>query len=456
MSEATAFIAGFMVFGSLNTLSTKLQFSIESVGLSGQEHEFKKPFFGSYRMFFAMTLVLYSFMVFRFYRWLQTRAAGAKAKPLLVADSPGRDQSSSNFSSSNSWISILLDEGVTMKTSSLIAIPACCDLTSTSLSMIGLLHISASVWQMLRGSMVVFSGVLSVLFLKRTLLAYNWAGIGLVVAGIILVGTANMLAASAHTTTSTEVAQSTDDGSGRLFGMGIVLVGQFISAIQVVTEEFILKGSAAASLPPAVVVGIEGAWGFAILTLIGFPLLYVLPGNDYGGTQENLLDTFVMLKNSSSLLFLTFLYCITCSLYNFCGMSITRYLSAVHRTMLDAWRTMVVWLVGIVYYYAVDPTSDFGEPWTVYSYLQLLGFIVLIFGQLIYGGLLRLEALFAYPEESVANDEKGCKYEEFISPTAQMNNVMSPGTSVSVGVEGSASKGSCCACAGDKHCGSTV
>ena len=75
MSEAAMLIAGFMAFGSLNTLSTKLQFSLQSVGLLGEEHEFKKPYFGSYRMFFAMTLVLYSYMAYRFYRYLQLRRA---------------------------------------------------------------------------------------------------------------------------------------------------------------------------------------------------------------------------------------------------------------------------------------------------------------------------------------------------------------------------------------------
>lgn len=39
--------------------------------------------------------------------------------------------------------------------------------------------------------------------------------------------------------------------------------------------------------------GFEGVWGFLILTFVGFPILYVLPGDDYGGCQENLEDTLV-------------------------------------------------------------------------------------------------------------------------------------------------------------------
>eukprot|EP00392_Amoebophrya_sp_AT5.2_P011150 g11225.t1 len=382
--SAGILVAGFMAFGSLNTLSTKLQFSLSSVGLDGAVHEFKKPFFGSYRMFLAMTLVLYSYMGARLYAWC----------------------------------------------------------------FIGLLHISASVWQMLRGSMVVFSGILSVLFLKRRLRAYNWAGIGLCVVGILMVGSASMLSSGAAQaqaqTQPLEQAEgqaaggeeSADDAAAqmvqsRLFGMGIVLVGQFISACQVVTEEFILKD--AADLPPAVVVGIEGLWGFLLLSLVGLPLLYALPGTDFGGCQENLMDTFVMIGNSSALVWLTALYLVTCSCYNFCGMSITRVLSAVERTMLDAWRTMVVWLTGVAYYYAVDPRSDFGEPWTVWSYLQLAGFGSLIFGQLLYGGLVRFPAVFNY-DDILLQDAEITSFEEYYkSPAATMNLLISPHSQLSTG-----------------------
>ena len=68
-----------------------------------------------------------------------------------------------------------------------------------------------------------------------------------------------------------------------------------------------------------------------------------------------------MLRNSSAICSVVGIYLLTCSLYNLCGMSITRYLNAVHRTMLDAWRTMIIWGCGLAYFYCVDPLSDFGE-----------------------------------------------------------------------------------------------
>ena len=46
----------------------------------------------------------------------------------------------------------------------------------------------ASVYQMLRGSVIIFTGILSVLFLKRRLNINNYTGMGITAAGIVLVG----------------------------------------------------------------------------------------------------------------------------------------------------------------------------------------------------------------------------------------------------------------------------
>merc|ERR1712232_1030119 len=129
-------------------------------------------------------------------------------------------------------------------------------------------------------------------------------------------------------------------------------------------------------------------------------------GSDYGNTQENIFDTAVMLGNSKSLQLVIGVYLMTCSLYNFCGMSITKYLNSVHRTMLDAWRTLFIWGSGLYYHYYVDSSSAFGEVWTSYSWIQLAGFVVLIFGQLVYGGLLRFESVFYYPDSETNAQKK--------------------------------------------------
>jgi multidrug transporter EmrE-like cation transporter len=49
------------------------------------------------------------------------------------------------------------------------AVPAVADLVATALMNMGLVHITASVYQMLRGAELVFAAIFSIVFLKRKL-----------------------------------------------------------------------------------------------------------------------------------------------------------------------------------------------------------------------------------------------------------------------------------------------
>lgn len=58
---------------------------------------------------------------------------------------------------------------------------------------VGLLLTYASVYQMLRGSLVVFAGIMSVIFLKKKLRLYHYIGIVLVMGGCAIVGLVSVL-----------------------------------------------------------------------------------------------------------------------------------------------------------------------------------------------------------------------------------------------------------------------
>ncbi len=431
-TEAVVFILGFLVFGSLNTLCTKLQFSLTSVGLAGEEKPFSKPWFGSYRMFLAMFLVLITYVGTGFIGYMVRALTKKSASDADASDGEGQGR--------KAGLTSILPK-MSLSQFLFIALPACFDLMASSMSFVGLLYISASTWQMLRGSMIIFNSILFVLFLGRRLYAYNWAGVGLCTCGILMVGGAGVLAASESASepsgeTQSQTSSKTDkaaepaassDVTLKLVGTALVIFGQLIQAGQVVVEEKILKSGNTEETPlePAVVVGLEGLWGTLILTFIGFPLLYfVIPGSDYDHCQENIFDTIAMLQNSSSLQVVIGLYLISCSLYNFCGMSITKYLNSIHRTMLDAWRTLFIWGSGLYYHYYVDESSAFGEVWTKYSYLQLAGFSCLICGQLVYGGLLRFESVFYYPdseEKTAALPVKQDSLQELVASVVSFN-----------------------------------
>jgi multidrug transporter EmrE-like cation transporter len=72
----------------------------------------------------------------------------------------------------------------------LLALPSTCDIMGTTLVNVGLIMVPASIYQMVRGFLVVFVGLFSVVFLKRKLSLSQWGGLFLVVLGVSLVGTA--------------------------------------------------------------------------------------------------------------------------------------------------------------------------------------------------------------------------------------------------------------------------
>jgi len=366
----TAFwVSCMLLTGTLNTLTMKIQFTINSVDKNGDDKLFQKPWFGTFNMLSAMFFVLVVEQLFT--GCTLFRKQTNQMAPLL-------EEAAAVKKESKTWGQKVV----------LVAIPAFFDLLATAFCCIGIMYIPASVWQMLRGSALVFCALLSVCFLKRKMYAFNLIGLALCVVGITTVGLASVLGAQSEGAGSD---QGQDIGT-TLYGMGLVLLGQVTQAAQVIAEEWLMKD---VDLPSVQIIGFEGFWGLLMMIVIVYPVLWVLPGND-GGHVEDPYDTAVMLSNSLPLMACVVTYLFSCGTFNITGIQVTAALSAVHRMMLDASRTMVIWAFGLYVHYCMDPNSKFGESWNSGSYIQLLGFAVLVVGQAIYGEVLKLPGLH-YP-----------------------------------------------------------
>jgi multidrug transporter EmrE-like cation transporter len=105
----------------------------------------------------------------------------------------------------------------------LLAGPAICDILGTTLMNVGLLFLAASIYQMLRGTCILFVGLFSVLFLKRHLSGMKWASLFVVVTGVAIVGLAGALGSKSHGPDYPGEA----DGTG-VFGFSITLIGMGI------------------------------------------------------------------------------------------------------------------------------------------------------------------------------------------------------------------------------------
>jgi len=351
-------------------------------GYGDLEHTFDKPFFQSIAMFVSMALAL----------------------PLSwIVDCVKQKCSKSG---SNMYTEPLLDdaniqhkaEKPKKKNPIVIAVPALFDLVASTMMTYGLIYVSVSIFQMLRGSMVIFSTVLSRLFLPgRRVKTHQLIGIITCFVALCIVGAAGFL-----------IPQPTGntDAGNIMLGICLVILSQVVQAGQIVTEEFLLKDL---DLPPLRVVGFEGLWGTILMIVVACPIAYLVPGTDYStmkhNSLENTIDSFICLASNKYLILAVLLFCGAVFLYNCYGMLITDSFSAINRTIFEAVRTAVVWIVSIIIHF-IAPDSPYGELWDPWSFLELAGFILLFVSSLIYNGIIKLPCVHSYEEPKKDEEEK--------------------------------------------------
>ena len=254
------------------------------------------------------------------------------------------------------------------KTIKSVALPASLDLLNTILGNIGLLYVNSSIYQMTRGSVVIFSAILSVKYLGRTLRSFHYWAILLVMIAVLLVGGAG-------------IEQSPDGVSGGgevIMGLGFIILAQAVTAVQFIAEENLMNNPET-ELDPVALVGFEGLWGMAFFAVLA-PMLTFTPRSSLSISivwHEDFEDTFVQLSNSSGLCWLCFGYFCTILMYNISANYVTQCLSAVVRSILEACRVMGVWIMGLIFFYA-SPYTTVGEEWSNWSYMELVGFGILM------------------------------------------------------------------------------
>eukprot|EP00727_Mastigamoeba_balamuthi_P006612 m51a1_g2571 hypothetical protein (424) ;mRNA; r:377534-378949 len=362
----------FLLTGTLGVVVTKVVYSCEAPGLHGHVHAFAKPWFNGWVMFLGMTLCLLTYQLER--AW--SRSVGREVQPT---------------SPKLYWA---------------IALPALCDMVSTFLINVGLLWISGSVWQMLRGSVIVFTAALKVLYRRKRLYSSELFGMLAVVVGIVIVGvsafkTPGEATPAKHVSSSDDgdlsssedrsysSSSSSSNGTTHMIvGIVLVIFSQMLAAVQTIVEEKLLHDVQAS---PMLVVGMEGVWGLLLCSFISMPIAQFLTGPEGDGLHEDTLDSFVMVWNSPMILWLNLAFAFFILFFNLYGMIITEATDALTRNLLEPMRTLFVWVAMVFIYYVVS--HNYGESVNWWSFLQLGGFLVLVLGFLVYNGALHLPCL---------------------------------------------------------------
>jgi drug/metabolite transporter (DMT)-like permease len=238
-------------------------------------------------------------------------------------------------------------------------IPALCDILGTSLSNVALIYTSASIYQMLRGSIVFTTGILSVVVLRRHLAGYQWFSLFLVMAGIAIVGATPLLQARFGGDPHNLFGLRSNAESGQFLGVWMVLLAQVFTSVQFIIEERLLSGF---KVHPLLAVGLEGSFGLLSLFVLVPPIWWVY-GRHHLNSYFNIVEGFKDFT-SNPVLPLTGLGSIfSVAIFNWCGLEVTRRISATSRSTIDACRTLLIWGVSLAI------------GWEHFSIWQVIGFV---------------------------------------------------------------------------------
>lgn len=369
LTELLVFIAA-LVFGTMCSIMSKNMMGLHGEGLTGERELFEKPIFQTFGMFLGMTFaLLMHFVVIALKIPFPGYAHGGVSEESSDDEEKGeksgllpKKQTEKAPATTPTWMYFFL------------AIPALFDLVATALCMMGLRYIPVSIYQLLRGSGIIFVAVMKQTFLHDKLHSFQWIGIGWNVISVLMVGSTAILSQGGD-----EESEAADSNGSAATGVVLVLLGAFVQALQYVFEEKVMNMDIPA--PPLLLIGMEGLWGTIFCVGVVYPLVYYLPGDDHG-SYEDPFNTWYMICNNTTIQIAFCIYFLSIFFYNFFAVLVTFLLNSVWHAILDNFRPITVWVTDLVIFYYFTP--ELGEQWTLFSWVQVGGMVVLLYGTAIY------------------------------------------------------------------------
>ena len=278
----------------------------------------------------------------------------------------------------------------------LLAIPGFLDTCSTGLANIGLILLPASIYQMLKGSLIIMTFLMSKFIVKNKHTCDHYVAIPVSTTGVVLVG----LSAYLNADEKSDDGGNFSDAKTTLLGIVLMVIAMFILSIQFCFDEHFMRKY---SCHPLICIGYEGIFGFFINLLLCIIFYFIKCGsyedkeeppyfvknmctgdNDNVWRPENIVFAFRQLINNSLLSILVPITIIFMASFNIFGVSITKYGSATTRTVTDNCRSFLVWIFFLMPFNQKDLIETF-------NVLQLIGFLLICLGAFIYNGLFKLE-----------------------------------------------------------------
>lgn len=400
-------ITGLLVCGTVTAITAKLLFQLKAWNKYGQISKWQVPFMETALMFLGMA----SCIMVHIFQTCTSKKRAKDMSSMLSFSEPFIEEQSSISEKKSIYL--------------LVMIPTLFDLVATTFGSIGLLWVKASVYQMLRGSLMIFGAFFSIMFGMKKLRGYQWAGLLINLIALIAVAFASTENTMTEVVTS-KTSKMNHDVFYEIIGCCFIVAGQAVQALQFLVEEKLMGDM---DVSPLLIVGMEGVWGLILMGAILFGIQYTGPvtyeyscsyGHENHGKSgpnawpaectvnlsdfskiyhEDSLNTLYMLYHDQTIQIVSAIYVVSILGLNISGMNITRLMSAVSRTVFETCRTLLIWVTGLclAYFYG---KGQYGEKWNKYSYLQAGSFILLIIGTFVYNKIIKIPSCFYYPDRA--------------------------------------------------------
>ncbi|KAF9312076.1 hypothetical protein BGZ91_006626 [Linnemannia elongata] len=398
-----ALVIGMLVAGTANTVITKYQDmacvkNCDNPDPRTHEH-FEQPIWQTLNMFMGETLCLVAASIFAFLaekygraKWADLILDAEEDDILAVVESDGLLSSPAHAQGhgnghGDGHAAPLKKKKLEGPLVLLLWLPTLCDMTASTLMNVGLIYCAASVYQMLRGALVIFTGLLSVIFLGRKLLAYEWFALFTIVAGIATVGLASVITPATKDLNAEPDSDEAIQAAKAILGIFLVLFAQIFTATQFVVEEKFLSGY---QIAPLRAVGFEGLFG-TITVLVAMPILHFTIGASHPGSYFDLNAGWEQIKTYPQIWIPSIVMLFSISSFNFFGISVTKTICATSRSTIDSCRTLFIWAISLYL------------GWEKFIPLQVLGFALLVYGTFVFNGVI--EPHVCAPPKAVHPDE---------------------------------------------------
>jgi len=355
--------------GTVDSISKKTLNINHSLG-----KKFKHPFFVTFLMFLGEIVCLIFYMFGNTDKKKQTKE-GEKEESIALSQIEREENLKPELS-----IYMLI-------------VPTILDLIATTINTIGLTMLAGSAYQMMRGASILFVAILARFYLKTKLRCFHYVAIMLVLTGLMLIGSSNKIIPF----NLPQGCKKGDSEESLIWGFILVFISTFFVASQLTVEEEITKNY---KCSPLKAVGWEGVFGTSMYVVILFALQFVkctappkgkitwttlmCTQNDHGEWRvEDSIFAIKQIYASPLLLLNCIIFSLSVAAINFAGVTVTKLASAGARSITEPIRTITIWA-----FFMLPIVNHCSREH--FNFVQLIGFLFLIAGNLIYNQIVKL------------------------------------------------------------------